>query len=202
MSTARTLEFFFDYGSPYSYLAATQVEAVAARASAEVMWKPFLLGAVLKATGSGQSEAASHMYKARYFYKDLQDWTRFYGLPPLVLPPQFPVESLKANRLGLVAQQKGKLSAYTRTVYDAAFVRGIDISQPQVLTELVAQVGLDPQEAFARMLSQEIKDRLRKNTDDAVERGAFGAPTFFVGDEMFFGNDRLFFVEQALQKAA
>ncbi|MGA9523988.1 MAG: 2-hydroxychromene-2-carboxylate isomerase [Myxococcaceae bacterium] len=195
---AKTLEFFFDYGSPYSWLACTQIDAIAQRTSAEVRWRPFLLGAVFKATGN--HAPAQNMYKARYLLKDLGDWTRAYGLPAFVLPPDFPSDSIKANRLGLVAEELGKLPAYSHAVYRAGFTEGRDISQPQVLADLLRGAGMDPQAAFARMLSQEIKDRLRKNTDEAVERGAFGAPTFFIGDDMYFGNDRLPFVEAALRR--
>lgn len=197
-----TVEFFFDCGSPYSYLASTQIEALAVRTSAQVVWRPFLLGAVFKATGSGQPEAVTNMYKARYLFKDLQDWSKYYGLPSLVLPENFPVDSLKADRLALVAHEAGQLVSWTHTVFRAAFVDGRDVSDPNVLSDLLRQLELDPQPAFARMLSPEIKDRLRKNTEEAVSRGAFGAPTFFVGSEMFFGNDRMGFLEAALIEAA
>lgn len=196
----RMLEFFFDYGSPYSYLASTQVEAVCSRAGAELSWRPFLLGAVLKATGTGEPEAIGSMYKARYLLKDLGDWCRHYGLPEFVLPEAFPLNALKADRLGLVALEQGKIAAYTQAVYRAAFVQGQDLSQSQVLTRVLEEVGMDPQASFQRMLSQDIKDRLRQNTDDAVTRGAYGAPTFFVEADMFFGNDRLMFVEAALAR--
>ncbi len=194
---ARTLEFFFDYGSPYSWLACRQVEALARRTSAELRWRPFLLGAVFKATGN--QTPAQNTYKARYLLKDLGDWTRTLGLPAFMPPASFPTDSLKANRLGLVADELGKLPAYSHAVYRTSFNEGRDISQPQVLADLLRGIGIDPQAAFARMLSQEIKDRLRKNTEEAVERGAFGAPTFFIGDDMYFGNDRLPFVEAALR---
>ncbi len=196
----RALEFFFDYGSPYSYLASTQVEALAQRTGAQLRWRPFLLGGVFKATGG--EPPVSNMYKARYLYKDLQDWARVYGLPQVVLPDGFPVNSLSADRLGFVAEEVGLLPAWSHVVFRAAFVEGRDISRPEVLRELAASAGLDPQAAFARMLSPEVKDRLRLNTEEAVRRGAFGAPTFFVGEQMFFGNDRLGFVEAALQRAA
>lgn len=196
------VEFFFDCGSPYSYLASTQIEALAERTSAQIVWRPFLLGGVFKATGSGQPEAVTNMYKARYLFKDLQDWAKYYGLPALVLPDNFPVDSLKADRLALVAQEAGQLVRWTHTVFRAAFIEGRDVSDPNVLSDLLRQLELDPQPAFARMLSPEIKDRLRKNTEEAVSRGAFGAPTFFVGNEMFFGNDRMGFLEAALIEAA
>lgn len=123
------------------------------------------------------------------------------GLPPLVLPESFPINSLKANRLGLVAAEQGKVAPFSHAAYRAAFVEGRDLGDPKVLAELAAGVGLDPDKALAHIENQEIKDALRRNTDEAVARGAFGAPTFFVGDSMFFGNDRLMFVERALRQA-
>jgi 2-hydroxychromene-2-carboxylate isomerase len=193
----KTLEFFFDLGSPYSYLASTRVEALAQRAGATLRWRPFLVGAVFKTTGN--VAPAFNLFKARYLLKDLGDWTRSYKLPDLVLPANFPVDTLKANRLALVAQEQGRLPQWTCAVFEAAFVRGQDISAPGVLAELLRGLDIDPQQAFARMLSQQIKDALRQNTDEAVSRGAFGAPTFFVGEDMYFGNDRLDFVEAALK---
>jgi 2-hydroxychromene-2-carboxylate isomerase len=193
---ARTLEFFFDYASPYSYLATEQVEAVAKRTGAEIRWRPFLLGAVFKATGNVPPVTNAH--KAMYLGKDLADWARYLGLPEFQLPSAFPVNSLKANRLGLVAAEHGSIVPFTRAAFRAAFVEGKDVGDPSVLAELARGVGLDPEKALAQAESQEIKDALRRNTEEAVSRGAFGAPTFFVGDQMFFGNDRLMFVERAL----
>lgn len=196
---AKTLEFFFDYASPYSYLACHQVEAVAQRTGAELRWRPFLLGAVFKATGN--SPPIQVPQKGVYLGKDLLDWTRHLGLPELRFPDTFPINSLKANRLGLVAAEHGRIVAFSRAAYRAAFVEGRDLNDPKVLAELGREVGLEPEVALARMEHQEIKDALRRNTEEAVERGAFGAPTFFVGQDMYFGNDRLMFVERALQQA-
>jgi 2-hydroxychromene-2-carboxylate isomerase len=196
---AKTLEFFFDYASPYSYLACNQVEAVAQRTGAELRWRPFLLGAVFKATGNNTPTLVPA--KGVYIGKDLQDWVSYLGLPALVLPESFPINSLKANRLALVAAEQGKVAAFSHAAYRAAFAEGKDLSDPKVLAEVARGVGLDADKALAQLESQELKDALRRNTDEALSRGAFGAPTFFVGDDMFFGNDRLMFVERALQKA-
>lgn len=196
---AKTLEFFFDYASPYSYLACQQVEAVAQRTGAELRWRPFLLGAVFKATGN--VPPVNNAHKATYLFKDLTDWARHLGLPEFRIPDSFPINSLKANRLGLVAAEQGRIASFSHAAFRAAFAEGKDLSDPQVLEELARAAGLDPAAALAQLDNQEIKDALRRNTEEAVGRGAFGAPTFFVGDEMFFGNDRLIFVEQALRKA-
>ena len=195
------LEFFYDFGSPYSYLASTQVEALVARTGATHSWRPMLLGGVFKATGN--ETPASNMYKARYLFGDLQSWARHYDLPKVVLPRSFPTDSLKADRLALVAEEQGKLVQWTHGAFARAFVLGDDLADAEVLTDLLRQVGMDPQASFARMLSPEIKERLRRTTEEAVDRGVFGAPTFFVNGQMFFGNDRLHFVERALaQKEA
>jgi 2-hydroxychromene-2-carboxylate isomerase len=192
----RTLEFFFDCASPYSYLASTRIEGIAQRTGAQLVWRPFLLGAVFKATGNGGM--TDNLYRARYFLKDLGDWCRAYRLPPFKLPPSFPMDALKADRLALVAHEQGKLPAFVHAVFRAGFALGRDTSSPQVLSDVLRAVELDPQAAFARMLSPEIKSQLRKNTDEAIDRGAFGAPACFVGEDMYFGNDRLAFVEAAL----
>ncbi|MFL5347289.1 MAG: 2-hydroxychromene-2-carboxylate isomerase [Hyalangium sp.] len=193
---AKTCEFFFDYASPYSYLASEQVEALAKRTGADIRWRPFLLGGVYKATGN--VPPISNSSKAAYLFKDLVDWARHLGLPELRLPENFPSNSLRANRLGMVAAEQGRIVPFSQAVFRAAFTEGKDITDPAALAELARAAGLEPEKALARSETQEIKDALRRNTDEAVARGAFGAPTFFVGDEMFFGNDRLMFVERVL----
>ncbi len=180
---AKVLEFFFDYSSPYSYLASTRVEALVRRAGAELRWRPFLLGAVFKE--SGNTSPASNMCKAR--------------LPDFMLPDGFPSSSLKAARLGLVADEHGRLIAFTHALYREVFAEGKDLSDLGVLTGVLQRIGMGAEESLRRSEAPEIKDRLRRNTDDALTRGAFGAPTFFIGDDMYFGNDRLPFVETALK---
>jgi 2-hydroxychromene-2-carboxylate isomerase len=193
------LEFFFDYASPYSYLASQQVEAVAERNGAELRWRPFLLGAVFKATGN--TPPISTANKASWLLRDVQEWTSYLGLPPFRVPENFPINSLKANRLGLVAAERGRIVPFTHAAFRAAFAEGKDLADPQVLAGLARVAELDPEQALAKAETQEIKDALRRNTDEALARGAFGAPTFFVGEELFFGNDRLMFVERALSRA-
>lgn len=196
---AKTLEFFFDYASPYSYLACQQVEAVAQRTGAELRWRPFLLGAVFKATGNVPPVSTAN--KAAWLLRDVQDWASYLGLPPFRMPENFPINSLKANRLGLVAAEHGRIAPFSHAAFRAAFAEGRDLADPQVLAELARAAEVDPAQALAKAETQEIKDALRRNTDEALARGAFGAPTFFVGDELFFGNDRLMFVERALSRA-
>ena len=192
---SKVLEFFFDYSSPYSYLASTQVEALAERSGALLQWRPFLLGGVFKATGN--VAPASNLVKARYLFKDLLDWTRHYRLPDFRLPAQFPMNSLLADRVGL-AIDPVLLPRYPHAVYRAAFVEGLDVGEKEVLEAALSKLGVDPRAAFERASSDGVKQALRANTEQAVERGAFGAPTFFIGEDMYVGNDRLAFVEAAL----
>jgi 2-hydroxychromene-2-carboxylate isomerase len=194
---ARTLEFFFDIASPYSYLASTQVERICERAGARLEWRPVLLGAIFKATGN--VSPLTNPVKAAYLMKDVLDWCAHYRIPPLVLPEAFPIRSLKADRLLLVAQEQGRLPALLRSLYEAAFRHGLDVNEPRVLEETLQAAQMDAAASMAKAETQEIKDALRANTDDAIARGAFGLPLFFVGDQMFVGNDRLLFVEAALR---
>ncbi|SEM85747.1 2-hydroxychromene-2-carboxylate isomerase [Stigmatella aurantiaca] len=196
---SKTIEFFFDYASPYSYLASAQVEALAARTGAELRWRPFLLGAVFKAT-SNQSPVTNPA-KARYLFKDLLDWTRMLGLPDFRMPEPFPANALQVNRLGLVAAEQGLIAPFSHAAYRAAFAEGKNLADPAVLAEVARTAGLEPAPALARIENQEIKDALKRNTEEAVARGAFGAPTFFVGEDMYFGNDRLPLVERRLRAA-
>lgn len=193
-----TLEFFFDYISPYSYLASTRVEAVAARTGAELRWRPFYLGGVFKATGN--TSPAFNEYKARYLLKDLNDWAQHYELPEIRFPEGFPAGSLRADRVGIVAGELGQLPAFSRALYRRVFVEGRNPGEDDVLTEALREAGIDAALALERAGSEEVKEALRKNTEEAVARGSFGAPTFFVGEEMFLGNDRLFLVERALER--
>lgn len=197
----KTLEFFYDFASPYSYLASTQVERVAERAGADLRWRPFFLAGVFKETGNTPPIAVAA--KAAYLVKDVNDWTRHYALPEFKMPAEFPIRSIRANRLALVAEDRGRIVPFTHLLFRAAFAEGLDIADPELLAKLLEAIGMDPEDSFARAESPEVKDRLRRNTDEALRRGAFGAPTFFVtgGDapeDMYVGNDRLNFVEKSL----
>jgi 2-hydroxychromene-2-carboxylate isomerase len=173
------------------------VERVCGRTGAELKWRPTLLGAIFKATGNVSPVA--NPTKAMYLFKDLSDWARHYGLPAFVLPEGFPSSALKADRLGIVAQQQGRLPAFTHAAYAAAFQKGQDLNAPTVLAEVLGQAGMDVAASLEKAEAPTAKDALRANTDDAVARGAFGLPLFFVGEDMYVGNDRLFFVEAALR---
>ena len=182
------VEFFYDYVSLYSYLAASQVESL----GGEVVYRPMLLGAVMQASGNrppGTVEA-----KRIYMMQDVERWTRHYSLP-WKMNPTFPQNTLKALRLALVAQREGEFMPVHRALFSAMWVEEKDLGDDAVLGAIAAGAGLD----IEMTADPAIKEALKANTDEAVARGAFGAPTFFVGDEMFFGNDRLDFVREALK---
>jgi len=201
-----TLEFFFDCSSPWTYLAFHKVEAVARDARAELVWRPFLVGGVFNTVNPSVYEARKAPVlvpaKARYYLKDLADWARVYGIR-IGQPPVFPVNSVKAMRGAFVALEHGILPIYARAVFEAYWGDLADISQDAVLEPIVARAGLDRGEFFAKIADPVYKEKLRANTDELIARGGFGSPTMFVDrDDMYFGNDRLALVRDALERAA
>ena len=191
----KKLEFFFDLSSPYSYLASTQVGPIADRTGATVVWKPMVLGALFKAVGNEMPARVPH--KARWMGNDLQRWADHYGVP-WRWSSHFPTNAIKAMRLVLVDDDKA--AAVALAGFAAMWTEDRDITAETVLRRIAERGGLDPATALAAIENPAIKDRLRANTDEAIARGAFGAPTLFIGDEMHWGNDRLHFVEAALRK--
>ena len=197
-----TLEFFYDVGSPWTYLAFHKIEAVAAAAGAELVWKPILVGGVFNAVNPGVYAARANPSKPRFAYmaKDLQDWARLYGLT-IRWPSVFPLNSVKAMRAALAAEERDRGVPWSRACFEAYWGRDQDLSQDAVLAQLARRVGLDPSWLLARIEKPELKDRLRANTDELVARGGFGSPTMFVNrTDMYFGNDRLALVEAALSR--
>ena len=189
---AKKLEFFYDYVSPYSYLADSQVGKVG---GSNLVYRPVFLAAIMQATGNkppGSIEA-----KGKYLRKDITRWASQYGVG-YKWNPKFPQNTLKALRLSVVAQRDGVFDKVHSALFAAMFVHKSDLNDDKVLADIMNDAGLDESETFARIADQSIKDELKANTDEAVRRGAFGAPTFFVGEEMFFGNDRWEFVKEAL----
>jgi len=198
---AKKIEFFYDCSSPWTYLAFSRIEELAGRYRAELIWKPILVGGVFNAVNPSVYENRAHPVKAkaRYADKDLQDWAALYGLK-IGHPSVFPVNSVKAMRGAFVAQEHGKISPYSRRVFEAYWGEDRDIGQDPVIREIVRAVGLDEAEFFAKIARPEYKDKLRANTDELIARGGFGSPTIFVDGSMFFGNDRLILVEHALSR--
>ena len=194
------LEFFFDCSSPWTYLAFHKIEDLCRETRADLEWRPILVGGVFNAVNPSvyESRAKPVPAKARYYAKDLRDWTRHYGLR-IGQPPVFPVNSVKAMRGALFANERGLLPPYARAVFETYWGDLEDISQDAVLERVVARVGLPRTEYFAALADSRYKDALRANTDELIARGGFGSPTMFVGGgDMYFGNDRLELVRAAL----
>jgi 2-hydroxychromene-2-carboxylate isomerase len=195
--TAR-LEFWYEFASTYSYLSAMRIEALAADAGIAVAWKPFLLGPIFHAQGWSTSPFNLYPAKGKYMVQDVTRLATERGLV-FKMPSPFPQNSLQAARLALVGHEEGWGPAFTRAVYTAQFAEGAQISDRQVLEGILRTLGLDAESLFARVAQPETKERLRQQNEVAQELGIFGAPTFIVGDELFWGDDRL---EQAIAKAA
>lgn len=201
MSAAK-LEFFYDCSSPWTYLAFHRIEDLARSTRSQLVWQPILVGGVFNAVNPSVYEARQSPVdaKMRYHGKDLQDWARLYGLQ-IGWPTVFPVNSVKAMRGAFVAQEHGCISEYSRAVFAKYWGQLADISRDEVLAEIVAVIGLPADEFFAKIRQEHYKRKLRANTDELIARGGFGSPTMFVNDtDMYFGNDRLVLVEDALRR--
>jgi 2-hydroxychromene-2-carboxylate isomerase len=194
---ARELEFFFDYGSPFSYLADTQLAGLAARTGARLVYRPMLLGGVFKETGNASPITIEA--KGRYMRSDLQRWAAHYGLPA-PHNEHFPINTMHLMRGAIAADRLAAFAAYHRAIFDAFWRDGLNLADAAILGAVLERAGVDAQRIAAMAQEHSVKEALRAATDEAVRRGAFGAPTFFVGDEMFWGNDRMTFVEEALQR--
>jgi 2-hydroxychromene-2-carboxylate isomerase len=195
----KKLEFFYDCSSPWTYLAFSRIEDVARQHDADLIWRPILVGGVFNAVNPSVYETRERPLKpkARYYAKDLQDWAHLYGLK-IGQPRVFPVNSVKAMRGAFVAHEHNKISPYSRCVFEQYWGEDRDIGKDDVLGEIVRMVGLDEKEFFSKIAAPEYKEKLKRNTDELIERGGFGSPTMFVEGAMFFGNDRLVLVEHAL----
>lgn len=194
------LEFFFDCSSPWTYLAFQRVQPLAAETGAELVWRPILVGGVFNAVNGSVYEQRANPVpaKARYYAKDLRDWARHVGVR-IGTPKPFPVNSVKAMRGCFVAEEHGRLPEYARAVFEAYWGEERDISADAELAAVAETVGLPRDELFAKIAAPEYKQKLRANTDELIARGGFGSPTLFVGgNDMYFGNDRLELVREAL----
>ncbi len=194
----KSVEFFFDFGSPTTYLAFTQLPKLTADRGAELVWRPMLLGGVFKATGNASPVTVPA--KGRWMFTDMAGWAKRYGVP-LVHNPHFPINTLTLMRCatGLLLFRSADFMLFCETVFKAIWVEQKNLGDASVLAATLAQAGLDAEAVLALAGQAEVKARLIAATDEAVARGVFGAPTFFVGAEMFFGQDRLEFVRDALR---
>ncbi len=184
------VSFWFEFASTYSYPAAMRVEERAAAAAVRLAWRPFLLGPVFQAQGWNDSPFNIYPAKGRYMWRDLERVCADAGLT-FRRPSRFPRPSLTAARVACIGSSEPWGPAFVRAVYTANFVDDREIGDTAVVAALLRAVGADADAVLARAQSAEVKAALRANTEEATRRGIFGAPSFVVGDELFWGNDRL-----------
>jgi 2-hydroxychromene-2-carboxylate isomerase len=195
------IECYFDCSSPWTWLAFHNLRPMARELGVTVDWKPILVGGVFNAINPSVYASRENPVPAKqaYLRKDLGDWARRSGLNILWHPRVFPVNSVKAMRGCLWLQPQGRLEDFASAVFEAYWSRDQDISQDAVLAKLCLDLGIDPQAFAEGIASPGVKDRLRTNTEELIARGGFGSPTIFVGgDDLYFGNDRLELVREAV----
>jgi 2-hydroxychromene-2-carboxylate isomerase len=196
----REIELFFDIGSSYSYLAATQMAGLSQRTGVPVRWRPFLLGGVFKATGNDTPVRLPA--KAKWILHDMTLWAHHYGIP-FKMPSRFPQITLRTMRALAAAERlagSDAIPAFALALFRAYWCDDQDITTEPVIADAAKAAGLDAAAILAAIEAPETKEQLRANTDEAVRRGAFGAPAMFVGEALFWGNDRIPLLEQYLAR--
>ncbi|BBK30255.1 2-hydroxychromene-2-carboxylate isomerase [Stella humosa] len=195
---AQPIDFYFDFSSPYGYAASARIDAIAARHGRDVRWRPILLGAVFKLTGS--QPLTGIPMKGDYSKRDFSRTARLMGLP-FTLPPTFPFASVAQARAfyWIEAQDASKARMFARGVYHLAFGEGRDVAGPEDLARIAAPLGYAPADLAQGMGEPAVKERLKTEVDSAIARGVFGSPFIFVDDEPFWGSDRLDQVDRWLE---
>ncbi len=197
------IEFFFDCSSPWTYLGFHNIQPLAAEFGVEISWRPILVGGIFNSINPSVYASREHPVPAKLAYqkKDMADWARSAGLTIKMRPTVFPVNSVKAMRGCILLAPEGKLVSFARAAFEIYWGEDQDISQDTVLTEVCRRVGVDPQKFFAGIGQQAVKDQLKANTDEVMARGGFGSPTIFIDKtDMYFGNDRMPLIREALQR--
>ncbi len=197
----KSVEFYFDLGSPYSYLAYYRLLQIAEQQEIQVVYKPILLGGVFKATGNRSPIEVP--VKGVYSILDMQRWAEYYQIQ-MQMNPHFPMNTLTLMRIltGVQLLHLEKFEQVLKLLFDAMFGTPQNLNEPTVLAEVLKPSGFSVEDIMSMVQSDVVKQKLITETEQAIQRGIFGAPTFFVGDEMYWGQDRLHFVEQALNKAS
>ena len=188
-----SVEFFYDCSSPWTYLAFTRIGDICDKAGAELIYKPVLVGGIFNAVNMElyETRANPHPVKGRYYVKDLRDWADYCGVK-IGQPPVFPVRAVRPMRGAIFAAEQGKIVDYSYALFESYWGDLKDISQDDILTEVCDRVGLDADAFFAAIETDKVKDQLKANTQDVIDRGGFGSPTIYLDrDDMYFGNDRL-----------
>jgi 2-hydroxychromene-2-carboxylate isomerase len=192
----KTVDFYYDFGSPTAYLAHKRLQQLSARYDFTVNYKAILLGGVFKATGNTTPVAIPA--KGKYMLEhDLPRFAKRYGVP-LNFNPHFPLNTLGLMRGAIAASRLDCLARYVDVVYDAVWVAGENMSEPDVVARVLAAGDLDAEALMTLSQDPEVKAELISSTEEAVERGAFGAPTLYLDGEMYFGQDRIDFIEEGL----
>ena len=194
---SKTVEFYFDLGSPATYLAYTQLPKICERTGSQLTYIPILLGGVFKATGN--ASPANVPAKGRYMFQDLDRYARRYGVP-LKFNPHFPINTLMLMRAvtGMQLRHPERFAAFIDCLFKALWVDGRNLDEPTTVAAVLTENGFDPNEVLTLTADEQIKAALKDNTEKAVQRGVFGAPSMFVDNQLFFGQDRLDFVVEAL----
>ena len=200
------LEFFFDCTSPWTYLAFTGVLPLASKYPVDLQWRPILVGGVFNAVYQGVYQARESMFsnarRVTHYMKDLGDWANFYGIK-IGWPEMHPANAVKIMRGCFVADEADLLIPYAKQCFETYWGDGRDVSQDEVVRDIVSATGLDAEAFFTKINQQDYKDRLRANTEELIERGGYGSPTLFINNsDMYFGNDRLPLVEHRLKQLA
>jgi 2-hydroxychromene-2-carboxylate isomerase len=198
------IEFFFDVSSPWTYLAFHNIQPLAAKLGVPIAWRPIMVGGIFNSINPSVYASRENPIpaKAAYMKKDLQDWARQARLKIVMPPKVFPVNSVKVMRACIWLDQQGpsRLAPFAAAAFEAYWAREEDISQDGMVAALCSAVGADVAAVMAGIGQQAIKDQLKANTDEAIRRGAFGSPSIFWGDDMYFGNDRLGLLEAAVRR--
>ncbi|RAI62620.1 2-hydroxychromene-2-carboxylate isomerase [Pseudomonas fluorescens] len=194
---SKTVEFYFDLGSPATYLAYTQLPKICAQTDTRLIYIPLLLGGVFKATGNASPVTVPA--KGRYMFQDLDRYAKRYGVP-LKFNPHFPINTLMLMRAvtGMQLRHPDRFAALIDCLFKAIWVDGRNLDEPATVAAVLSEKGFDPQEVLALTADEEVKALLKDNTEKAVKRGVFGAPSMFVDNQLYFGQDRLDFVLEAL----
>lgn len=191
---SKTIEFYFDVGSPASYLAWSQLPAIAERTGASLVYKPMLLGGVFMATGN--SSPATVPAKGTYSRIDMQRYANRYGVT-LNQNPFFPINTLQLMRAVTAYQDTPKFEPLLTAIFNAMWISELNMGEPAVVGKVLVEGGFDPEEVMTKASDPAVKEQLKRTTEEAIGRGIFGAPTCFVDGEMFFGQDRLDWIEAA-----
>ncbi len=197
------IEFFFDCSSPWTYLAFHNIQPLARELDAPIRWRPILVGGIFNTINPSvyASREKPIPAKAAYMKKDLRDWADLSKIAIHFPPDVFPVNSVKVMRACIALEPEGKLVDFAQAAFELYWGENQDIAQDAVVEKVCQRAGVDAARVFDVITQPAIKDALRENTDEVIRRGGFGSPTIFVGDDMYFGNDRMPLIRAAIERA-